>query len=169
MFLILANILSLVAASPLFAAGGEAVPIYEHWKRPVNTGSSMPVESLYPEACANCHRVQYEDWKGALHSKSVGPGLVTQLDPKADPETAVSCYYCHAPLAIQGEVISEEDGSDTNGYVPNNSFNEKIKSSGVSCAACHVRENGVFGPTSPDPPDSGALKTTVKAGHASVP
>src|SRR3990172_12279758 len=133
MFLILEHILLLVTASPLFADGREAATLYEHWKRPINTGSSMPVESLYPEACAKCHRVQYEDWKGALHSKSVGPGLLAQLDPKADPETAVSCYYCHAPLAIQGEVISNEFGSDTNSYIPNNSFNEKLKSSSVSC------------------------------------
>ena len=165
MFLILAHILLLVTASPLFADGREAATLYEHWKRPINTGSSMPVESLYPEACAKCHRVQYEDWKGALHSKSAGPGLVGQLNPKADPETAASCYYCHAPLDIQSEVISDEDGSGTNGYIPNNSFNETLKLSGVSCAACHVRDGGVFGPTSPNPDE---LRTTVKAGHASV-
>jgi mono/diheme cytochrome c family protein len=165
MFLILAHILLLVTASPLFADGGEAAAIYEHWERPVNTGPSIPVESLYPEACAKCHRLQYEDWKGALHSKSTGPGLLGQLNPKADPETAASCYYCHAPLDIQSEVINGEDDSDMMGYMPNKSFNEKLKLSGVSCAACHVRDGGIAGPTAPN---SDGPMTTVKAGHASV-
>jgi len=154
----------LATASPLFAAGGEAA-VHEYWKRPVNTGPSRPVEGLYPESCAKCHPGQYEDWKGALHSKSVGPGLVAQLNPKADPQTAVSCYYCHAPLAVQNEVITGEDGSGDKTYLPNSSFDERLKMSGVGCAACHVRESGVFGPLSPNP---GGLKTGVEAGHASV-
>lgn len=137
----------------------------EHWKRPINTGSSMPVEGLYPESCAQCHRGQYEDWKGALHGKSVGPGLLAQLNPKTDPETAVSCYYCHAPLASQSEVITGEGSPEEKTYVPNTSFDEKLKLSGVSCAICHVREGGVFGPTAPASVD---VKTSGKAGHASV-
>lgn len=161
---ILAFILSLAAASPPFAVGEEAA-VNEHWKRPINTGSSMPVEGLYPESCAQCHRGQYEDWKGALHGKSVGPGLLAQLSPKTDPETAVSCYSCHAPLASQSEVITGEGSSGAKNYVPNSSFDEKLKLSGVSCAACHVREGGVFGPTAPAPVD---VKTSGKAGHASV-
>ena len=164
MFLILAFILSLSPASPLFAEGGEA-GVNEHWKRPVNTCSSMPVEGLYPEFCATCHREQYENWRESLHSKSVGPGLIGQLSPIADPQTADSCYYCHAPLAIQSEVITSEGGSGTKDYMPNKSFNEKLKSSGVSCSSCHVRDGGVVGPTSSN---SDVQRTTVKAGHTSV-
>lgn len=150
--------------SPPFAIGGE-INVYEHWLRPVNTGPSMPVEDLYPERCANCHQGQYEDWRGTLHSKSVGPGLLTQLHPKTDPQTVVSCYYCHAPLAIQNEVITGKEGSGDKTYLPNSSFDERLKMSGVNCAACHVRESGVFGPLFPNP---GGLKTGVKSGHASV-
>ncbi|MBI5344815.1 MAG: hypothetical protein HZB83_05690 [Deltaproteobacteria bacterium] len=133
--------------------------------RPVNTGPSRPVEGLYPESCAKCHPGQYEDWKGALHSKSAGPGLLAQLHPKTDPQAAISCYYCHAPLAIQNEAITGEDGSGDKTYLPNSSFDERMKLSGVNCAACHVRESGVFGPLSPNPAD---LKTGVKSDHASV-
>ncbi|MBI5588674.1 MAG: hypothetical protein HY889_09970 [Deltaproteobacteria bacterium] len=150
--------------SPPFAIGGE-INVHEHWLRPANTGSSRPVEDLYPERCAKCHQGQYEDWRGALHSKSVGPGLLTQLHPKADPQTAVSCYYCHAPLALQNEVIVDESGSGEKTYLSNSSYDEKLKLSGVSCAACHVREGNVFGPLSPN---HGDFKTGVKADHASV-
>jgi len=154
----------LAAASPL-TAGGESV-VNEYWKRPINIGSSRPVEGLYPESCAQCHWGQYEDWKGALHGKSVGPGLLAQLGSKTDPETAVSCYYCHAPLASQSEVITGEGSSGPKNYVPNNTFDEKLKLSGVSCAACHVRESGVFGPSTPASAD---VKTTGKVDHTSVP
>jgi len=152
-----------LASSP-YAVGGEAA-VYEHWKRPVTTGPLRPVEGLYPESCSKCHQSQYEDWKGALHSKSAGPGLLTQLHPKTDPQTAVSCYYCHAPLASQNEIIVVDGGSGDKSYLPNNSFDERLRLSGVNCAACHVREGGVFGPLSPNPGD---LKTGVKADHASV-
>lgn len=118
----------------------------------------MSIESLYPEKCAKCHLSQYEEWKGALHSKSAGPGLLAQLDPKADPQTAGSCYYCHAPLVVQSEVIAGENA-------PNGSFDEKLKLSGVSCAVCHVRDGGVFGPASLNP---GGFKIGVKADHVSL-
>ncbi|MBI5826781.1 MAG: hypothetical protein HZB22_03510 [Deltaproteobacteria bacterium] len=150
--------------SPPFAIGGE-VNAHEHWLRPVKTGPSRSAEELYPERCAKCHRDQYEDWRGALHSKSVGPGLLTQLRPETDPQTAGSCYYCHAPLALQNEVIVDEGESGENAYLSNGSFDERLKLSGVSCAVCHVRQSGVFGPTSPGPD---GLKATVKADHASV-
>lgn len=151
--------LFLTLASPPAVFGAEA-SLSAHWQRPVQTGSYGAADAVYPESCAACHRAQYDDWKGALHSKSVGPGLLAQLAPDKDPETARSCYYCHAPLAAQSEVTAKEDG-----YAINNSFDDRLKSSGVGCAACHVREEGVFGPISPDLDE---LKISVKANHAST-
>ncbi|MBI2411711.1 MAG: hypothetical protein HYV24_00670 [Deltaproteobacteria bacterium] len=149
--------LFLTLASPPAVFGGEASPSV-HWQRPVKTGSYGAVDGIYPESCAVCHRAQYDDWKGALHSKSVGPGLLAQLDPEKDPETALSCYYCHAPLAAQNEMIVDEGG-----YAANVSFDERLKSSGVGCAACHVREGGVFGPRGPE-----GNKGSPRAHHASI-
>lgn len=147
---------STLASTPV-AFGGEA-SLSVHWQRPVQAGFYGAVEAFYPENCAACHQSQYDDWKGALHSKSMGPGLLAQLDPDKDPETAISCYYCHAPLAAQNEVIADEGGYATNG-----SFDERLKSSGVGCAACHVREGGVFGP-----PGAEGIKGSRRANHASV-
>ena len=148
--------LILTLAFPLAAFGGEAT-LSVHWQRPVQTGAYGAAD-IYPESCAVCHKAQYDDWNGALHSKSVGPGLLTQLAPDKDPDTALSCYYCHAPLAAQNEVIANEGGSEANV-----SFDEKLKSSGVSCAACHVREGGVFGPRGPK-----GINGSNKTGHALV-
>ncbi|MBI5902203.1 MAG: hypothetical protein HZB84_01805 [Deltaproteobacteria bacterium] len=154
----------LALTSPPPAIGGEAAA-HEHWLRPVKTGPSRSAEDLYPERCVKCHRDQYEDWRGALHSKSVGPGLLAQLRPETDPQTAGSCYYCHAPLALQNEVIVDEREPGEKAYLSNGSFDERLKLSGVSCAVCHVRRSGVFGPASPG---QDGLKATVKADHASV-
>ncbi|HBG45697.1 MAG TPA: hypothetical protein DDW94_01755 [Deltaproteobacteria bacterium] len=152
--------LFLTLASPPVVSGGEA-SLSVHWQRPVKTGSYGAVEALYPESCAVCHRAQYDDWKGALHSKSIGPGLLAQLDPEKGPETALSCYYCHAPLVLQNEVISGGESGST--YFPNRSFDERLKSSGVGCAACHVREAGVLGP-----PGTKGVKGSPEANHAST-
>lgn len=160
----IAFIMFFTLISTPFAMGGEA-DVHEHWLRPVNTGPSMSAEELYPERCAKCHQDQYEDWRGALHSRSAGPGLLAQLRPEADPQTAGSCYYCHAPLALQNETTVDEAGEGEDAYIPNSSFDERLKLSGVSCAVCHVRQGGAFGPVSPDP---AGLKATAKADHVSV-
>ncbi|MBI5236682.1 MAG: hypothetical protein HY886_10610 [Deltaproteobacteria bacterium] len=157
---ILTLMLSLATAS--LSATGEAA-LHEHWKRPVDTGNT--VSGPYPDSCARCHQGQYEDWKGSLHSKSVGPGLVGQLDIDIDPQTAISCYYCHAPVVAQSEVITKDDASGGKTYLPNGFFDEKLKSSGVSCAVCHLRQGRVFGPPSPNQAD---FKNGVKADHAYV-
>ena len=161
---ILALSLSFTAASPVFAVGGMAA-VNEHWNRPIYTGDSIPAENLYPEKCGLCHREQYNDWKEALHSKSTGPGLLAQLHPANDPETATSCYFCHAPLAAQNEALSGVSKSGETAFLSNSSYDEKLKLSGVNCAACHVRKNGVAGPPMPVSAD---MKQGVKAEHDSV-
>jgi len=149
---------------PPIAAGGQST-LSDHWQRPLDTGSVRPVEDLYPESCARCHRGQYDDWSGALHSKSVGPGLIAQLSPESDPQTAVGCYYCHAPLSVQNEVAAGMAALGKQSYAPNGSFDERLKLSGVSCAVCHVRGGGVFGPTSPG---RAGLVAGARSDHASV-
>lgn len=140
----LVSVFVLLFASLLFSPVSRAGDggLEAHWARPAKGGPEAAAPStLLPESCAVCHPGQYADWKGALHSRSVGPGLLAQLDHKKDPDTAVSCYFCHAPLVEQSEVVSSGDG-----FVENSSFDERLKSSGVSCAACHLRSGVVRGP-----------------------
>jgi len=145
-----------LAASPL-VFGDETA---SHWKRPVEAASArMEAASLRPEACAVCHEARYAEWKGALHSRSAGPGLTFQLDPAADPEFYVSCLFCHAPLSSQSEVREAKGG----GYSENPSFDDSLMRSGVSCAACHVRGGVVYGPVSP------SVGAGTPAGHLTSP
>ena len=137
-----------IALFPLYSSGGEP-SLKGHWRRPALAGKGD--FSLYPRDCGSCHAAQYEGWKGSLHAKAVGPGLLGQLDAGENPETALSCYTCHAPLMEQQEKILEKTGGK---YLPNSRFDPSLKKSGVTCAVCHARGGKVFGP-----PPAGELKT----------
>ncbi len=140
-----------------------------HWSRPVKglhgPADGPPVtgiERYYPEACGTCHTRQYEDWAGARHARSVGPGLTGQLDPNIRPAFAASCYRCHAPLKAQGEMVASGDNRDE--YVKNPAFDERLKATGVSCAVCHLRDGVIYGPGPPADPaqEDPAHKTAQK-------
>lgn len=125
-----------------------------HWSRPVPPqgrppGRFTPLEvSLLPESCGTCHPAQLADWKESLHAKSMGPGVKGQLVEMlgSDPESALACYPCHAPLAEQQEKISGRKG----GFVPNPAFDAELRARGLACAACHVRGHQRFGPPKRD-------------------
>jgi hypothetical protein len=71
---------------------------------------------------------------------------MVQLDPHPDeaPGFATSCYKCHAPLIEQSEVIRTKAG-----YAINPAFDPVLQNTGVSCAACHLRDSIIYGPTGP--------------------
>ncbi|MEK6680257.1 MAG: multiheme c-type cytochrome [Nitrospirota bacterium] len=114
-----------------------------YWQRPIS-----PQQSLHPNNCKNCHKAQYDAWKGSLHSKAMSHGLMGQLNPDKKPEFAASCYFCHAPLSEQSEIKagSRVKGEGSSEYIKNPTFDNKLKHSGVSCSVCHLREGKVYGP-----------------------
>ena len=121
------------------ASAGEDAAV-SHWKRPLAPHSGR--YSLRPSACKACHEEQYRDWSGSLHRRAVGPGLMAQLDPATDPATAASCYFCHAPLPEQAEMIEGANGA----YAANGAYDEALQKTGATCAACHSRGGRIFGP-----------------------
>jgi len=121
-------------------------------------------EDLLPRACGACHVQKLRDWSASLHSQSMGPGLLFQLEPYSDPRTATACYFCHAPLLRQSEMTPDRDSSAPGGALTRNSaFDPALKATGVSCAACHARSSGISGPPSPL---LEGLKKGARAGHA---
>lgn len=123
-----------------------------HWIDPLPPQGVPPVQfspieaSLAPEACGQCHVAQYRDWRGSLHSRAVGPGLLWQFR-LMDQQAASGCMRCHAPLAEQKALMALEQGwpgtpsSPPPSYVPAN-----LHRQGLVCAACHVRAHQRFGP-----------------------
>ncbi|MFQ5427643.1 MAG: multiheme c-type cytochrome [Thermodesulfobacteriota bacterium] len=135
----------LIAASSFPALGGDEA-LSRHWQRPIDHSPAFSAKELLPESCGSCHKDKLKDWSGSMHSKSVGPALLFQLDPMADPETAAACYFCHAPFSQQNEVFRKRSASGNGAFIKNRRFDEKLKSTGVSCVVCHVRGPGISGP-----------------------
>jgi len=102
---------SLIVLSSVAIGGEDFLSVSEYWKRPVSPQNHSNKFSLYPEECGSCHKEQYQTWKDSLHSKSVGPGLMGQLSPVQDPQFAQSCYFCHAPMEEQAEMIENKSGA----------------------------------------------------------
>lgn len=143
-----ALLLLLPAALPAFAEEAG-----RYWSRPINglsapapqTGAGAGAAGAYPKDCAQCHGTQYDDWSKALHSRSVGPGLTAQLDPYNEPGFAMSCYYCHAPLTEQSEVVGS-GRAPAGEHIKNPGFDKRLQGSGVNCGVCHMREGIIYGP-----------------------
>jgi len=132
-----------------------------HWANPVATTSEAPhnwsqlEKNLKPEACAQCHTEQFNDWKNSLHAHAYSPGLIGQFPGMGHGE-GNDCLKCHAPLAEQ-KYISNSDMLDSLkdklkepvGFSESGALSEKslpLRHAGVTCAACHVRGWERFGP-----------------------
>ena len=125
--------------------------LQRHWDRPLAPQGTPPAHysalesSLNPESCAACHQAQAEDWRGSLHAKAMGPGVMGQMRamPPAARDEHQSCLRCHAPLAEQADSLVAEIGrsheSAKDGAVP-------LHRQGLVCAACHVRAHERHGP-----------------------
>lgn len=125
----------------------------KHWQVPVPLQGQPPANfsaleaSLDPASCGACHLTQFEDWRTTIHSRSVGPGLLGQMPGllRDDPETAMMCLSCHAPLAEQQPLLPT--GSTLK---KNQRFDMALQKHGLTCAGCHVRNYQRFGPPRPD-------------------
>ena len=128
--------------------------LQRHWSRPIPPqgrppGRFTPLEaSLLPESCGGCHSAQLADWRRSRHAMSMGPGVKGQLVEMlgSDPESALGCYVCHAPLTEQQEKVAGREG----GLLPNAAFEAELQARGLACPACHVRGHQRFGPPKPD-------------------
>ena len=134
------------ARSTVAVADAVAAFLDKHWKRPLANQGVAPAHftpqeaALDPASCGACHVQQFEDWRGAMHAKAMGPGVLGQLidmAPDARDEHQ-ACIRCHAPLAEQADslVAALSQGKKGAG----------LHEQGLVCAACHVRDYQHFGP-----------------------
>jgi hypothetical protein len=146
--------------SPAASAENKAF-LDQYWRRPIPPQGAPPAAftpieaSLTPQNCGACHPVQYQDWQTSLHAQSMGPGVVGQLVDMLDnnPEEALFCQTCHAPLTEQLPKV-QPTGSG-GGIVDNPHYQTALREQGLVCAACHVRQHERFGPPKqPDAPPS---------------
>ncbi|BCB27377.1 hypothetical protein SKTS_22630 [Sulfurimicrobium lacus] len=128
----------------------------KHWQRPLAAQGSPPVghsqleSALDPASCGTCHTQQYNDWKTALHSRAMSPGLFGQVQEMGADATDdhQACLRCHAPLAEQEEHLRQ---ALARGTLPIPPRQDGVSyTHGLTCAGCHVRNHQVFGPLRKD-------------------
>jgi hypothetical protein len=154
-------------AGPGSISPAEQQFLERHWRMPIAPqglapASFAPLErSLAPRDCGACHAVQYEDWRGSIHARSMGPGIAGQLVEMArrDPAGARACLVCHAPLAEQSPLTRTAAG-----LTANPAFHPALQREGVVCATCHVRGHQRFGPP-PRPDAQGRRVPRVQLPH----
>ncbi len=123
----------------------------QHWAYPIPAQGQPPAEfsaleaSVAPADCGSCHAEQFQQWRGSLHSHTMGPGILWQLQI-ADPKTAQSCLRCHAPMTEQLALLSQQRGWSKLTMPPPEYIPPDLHQQGLVCAACHVRAHTRFGP-----------------------
>lgn len=123
-----------------------------HWADPIPPQGVPPAGYTALEAalgvpeCGQCHAAQWEQWRGSLHSHTMGAGIQWQLRLMGQ-EQGNKCLRCHAPLAEQKALVALQQGwpgapqGAPPDYVP-----PDLADHGLVCAACHVRGHQRFGP-----------------------
>lgn len=121
----------------------------EHFKAPIDLQGDAPADwteievSLSPESCGTCHPQQLSEWQTSWHHLGMGPGMMGQLVDAKDGMVK-ACQRCHAPNAEQyPRLKGSEDGAT---YQENPSFEPDLRTEGLTCAGCHVRDWTRFGP-----------------------
>jgi hypothetical protein len=124
------------------------------WELPIPAQGEPPAlaveltKSLNAGACGLCHVRQYEQWRGSLHARALGPGLAGQL-PAMSLEEAAQCLTCHAPRAEQQErILLGPSPTKPEQAIAALSLLKQAPPlhGGVDCAGCHVRAHRRYGP-----------------------
>lgn len=88
-------------------------------------------ELLDPAACASCHPIHYEQWRGSMHAYASHDPVFRAMNERGQRETDGElgdfCVQCHAPMAL-------ETGATTDGL---NIDEVPDALQGVTCVFCH--------------------------------
>ena len=148
-YILLFAILSLFYLASCNNSTGRIEPLKESWEKAV-PHQEIPegLASLSSEHCGACHQSHYNEWKISTHAHAwTDQQFQAELKKESSP---FMCINCHIPLQNQQEYIVTGlvDGDI---YQPvkelNPNFDKALQQEGINCAACHVRNNAVIGPT----------------------
>lgn len=128
------------APSPpqLFQPGASAVPFQE-------TPESLP--SLSAQSCNACHAPVFDQWVDSGHGHAWTSPLYQEALQRA--EEPAYCLRCHVPLLNQRRNVVKgyDEGMLSRPRLePNPRSDPTLQTEGVTCAACHVRDQVVYGP-----------------------
>lgn len=113
------------------------------------------LSELSASQCGACHAEIYEEWKQSMHAQAwVDPLFQHDYDHQSRPYI---CTYCHTPVGQQRELIVtglKSINPLVAKGIPNEAFDPKLQSEGVTCVGCHLREGKLRGPHPLDEADA---------------
>lgn len=147
------------ASTPLFPS---ALPISAG-------GVPKGLANLSSQGCAACHFESHATWAESRHALGWrDEAFVAAVQAAAEP----SCDRCHLPLIEQRpRLYATEDGmEEADAFTLNPAFSATLRTEGVNCITCHVRD-GVVLTTTPreergEAPHPLALSTDLADGTA---
>jgi len=141
----------------------EINPLTNNWERAIsNQKIPKGLTSLSAESCGTCHQQHYKEWKTSTHANAwTDLQFQSELKKESSP---FMCINCHIPLQNQQEFIIKGlvDGDI---YQPvkekNPHYDNALQQEGINCAACHVRNDVIIGPTGTEKAPHNTVKDTM--------
>lgn len=125
--------------------------VEDRFERPMRAAVPDGLGSLSAEECRGCHREIYREWTGSMHAMA-WEDTYFQADFAFDGSQQI-CLNCHTPLEDQQEglVLGFRDRDKLKPVLePNPEFDPALRSEGVNCAVCHVKDGKIVGPFETD-------------------
>lgn len=126
----------------------DITPLTNFWDKAVPL-QKIPkgLQSLKAVDCGQCHQAHYQEWKNSTHSRAwTDVQFQAEIKKESSPRM---CINCHIPLENQQEdLVLGYHNDDVFHPVtkPNTQFDRSLQNEGITCAACHVRNNTIIGP-----------------------
>lgn len=125
------------------AAEVPAIPVLT---KPLFDGSlpldaGPPVQGLAnrsAQGCRGCHPAAHDGWAAGPHGQPMSRAMADALEQAAIP----ACGSCHLPLVEQHDELPSWERTDAPGPF-NPGWDATLRTEGVTCAACHVRNGRV--------------------------
>lgn len=97
-----------------------------------------------PEICGSCHTVQYQGWKGSMHSNSFKDPIFQAEWALAEKQVGANisnlCAGCHSPPGMLSKTIKFDPSLGKHGGFTA----PPIAEQGVSCDVCHTISGSSF-------------------------
>ncbi len=133
------------AALPTPAPATEEPPLWPQELGPLSLEEvPAPFPSLSAQVCNACHGEVHDEWAASGHATAAtNPVYLAATEALGDP---FLCHECHLPLQVQRPAIPRGPSGKGAGRVENPAYQPTLRLEGVTCAACHVRDDGIVGP-----------------------
>jgi hypothetical protein len=119
----------------------------EKFERPVHVEIPDGLSSISAKECGKCHVEEYAEWSSSMHSMAWTDPYY-QIDYIFEGSQQI-CLNCHIPLENQQEhLVTEFRDRDKFKPLlePNPDYDKSLRSEGVTCAVCHVKNGKIVGP-----------------------